>query len=107
MTCWRQKSEPERVVFPDDPEVACIPAIHGFDLDLREVVTPEASLSLRGEDLVIGAAFGPILAVVNFVRAALPGRRLVRLSDSLVVAADRLVEHLRARGSLAVAELTA
>ncbi len=90
-----------------DPDIACIPAIHGFDIDLRAVVTPETSLSLRGEDLVIGPAFGPILAMVNFVRAALPGQLAVRLSDEVVVAADRLIARLRARGSLAVAELAA
>ncbi len=33
-----------------DPDVACIPVIHGFDIDLRAVVTPETSLSLRGLD---------------------------------------------------------
>lgn len=100
MTTWRQQSQ------TSDSDIARIPAIGGFDLDLRAVVTPEASLSLNGEDLVIGPAFGPILAVVNFVRAALPGRLAVRLSDSVVVAADRLIARLRVQERLAVAELT-
>lgn len=89
-----------------DLDVAAIPAIHGFDIDLRAVVTPEASVSLCGEDLVIGPAFGPILAVVDFVRAAVQGR-LVILSDRAAIAADHLLARLRAQSSLTVADLTA
>lgn len=97
MTAWRPRNK------TTDSDV-CIPAIRGFDLDLRAVVTPEASLSLHGEDLLIGPAFGPILAVVNFVRA---GRLAVRLSDRVVVAGDRLIARLRGQERLAVAELMA
>lgn len=107
MACWPRYTEPRRADSAGDPDVTCIPALHGFDIDLRAVVTPEASISLRGGDLIIGPAFGPILAVVDFVRIALQGRLAVILSDSAVIAADRLIARLRAHESLAVGALAA
>lgn len=56
---------------PPVPDSAAIPALPGFDLDRRALVTPEASVFLRGKDLVVGPAFGPPLTVMNFVKAAL------------------------------------
>jgi len=106
MTAWHYDVSPQPLS-PGDPDIARIPAIRGFDLDLRAVVTPEASLSLDGDDLVVGPAFGPVLAVMDFARWALSGRLMVRFSDRLVVAADRLVATLRDRTSLSVAALKA
>jgi hypothetical protein len=92
---------------PGDPDVAAIPVLPGFDLDLRGVVTAEASISLRGGDLVIGPAFGPILTFVNFVRAALHGNLTVTLPRGIVITADRVVARLRVRQSLPIDQLTA
>lgn len=101
----RHGTGPARAKRASDLDVAAIPAIAGFDIDLRGVVTPEASVSLCGDDLVIGPAFGPILAVADFVRAAVQGR-LVILSDRAAIAADHLLARLRIQSSLAVADLT-
>jgi len=77
-----------------DAETAAIPALPGFDLDLCALVPPEASVSLRGGDLVIGPAFGPVLTIVNFVKTAVEGCLAVRLPNGVVIAADRLLEQL-------------
>jgi hypothetical protein len=81
----------------DPTDVAAIPALPGFDLDLRALVPPEASVSLRGDDLVIGPAFGPVLTILNFVKAALDGCPAVTLPNGVVIAADRLLARLHAR----------
>jgi hypothetical protein len=92
---------------PGDPDIAAIPALPGFNLDLRALVTPEASVWLRGGDLVIGPAFGPILTFVNFVRATAHGGLAVTLPHGGVISADRLVARLRVQQSLAIGQLTA
>lgn len=79
-----------------------IPALPGFDLDLRGLVDPGASISLRGDDLVIGPAFGPILTILNFVKAAFAARLVVHLPNGVLVAADRLLARLEGRSSLPV-----
>ena len=85
---------------PED--IAEIPALPGFDLDLRGLVDPEASISLRGDDLVIGPAFGPILTILNFVKAAFAAQLQVRLPNGVNVAADRLLARLESRVGLPV-----
>jgi hypothetical protein len=82
-----------------DAETAAIPALPGFDLDLCALVTPEASVSLRGDDLIIGPAFGPVLTILNFVKAAVEGCLAVRLPNGVVIAADRLLAQLNGQAS--------
>jgi hypothetical protein len=89
-----------------DTDAAAIPALPGFDLDLRALVTPEASVALRGDDLVIGPAFGPILTVLNFVKAALDAHLVVRLPNGVIIAADRLLARLSGRPALPASALT-
>lgn len=83
---------------PED--MAAIPALPGFDLDLRGLVDPQASISLRGDHLVIGPAFGPILTILDFVKAAFTARLVVHLPNSVIVAAERLLARLDGRVSL-------
>ena len=61
---------------------------------------------LRGGDLVIGPAFGPLLALMDFVRASVQGP-LVVFSDRVAIAADRKLARLCAQPRLTVAGLTA
>lgn len=99
--------EPGWAACSGDADIAALPVLPGFELDLRALVTSEASVSLRGDDLVIGPAFGPILTFVNFVAAALHGGLTLILPDSAVITADRLLARLSIQPSIALGALTA